>query len=401
MFTNKLLSNNQAFNGIYRGRLLQKSPIDIRVFVPGIYNSQIKESDLERMIDCFPKIQWCAYNLESIDMENQDNNGNGPAMIMFENGDLQRPVVLSYVVIGGGDSSDGYYDENGNWVGGTYSGTGSTGNSNADYIFNELIKAGASIAGASGVLANIDAESGFSTALNSGDNGKASGIAQWHPDRWANLESYCSSKGLDSKSIEGQTAFLIHELQQYSDLWSTICSAQGEQGAYNAAYKMCYDFERPSNKESRSDERGNLAKTNYFQTFKNGTIENKNYVYSNSNIVNEANNYLGVKYVYGGTSPSGFDCSGLTYYVYSKCGISIPRTAEAQWNDSNGKKIDKSNLQPGDLVFFNGSSGSSTNPGHVGIYIGDDKYIHAPYTGEVVKISNLSSRKDYVGAKRY
>lgn len=115
MHTNNLLSNNQAFNGIYRGRLLQKSEDDIRVFVPGIYNSQIKESNLEDMIDCFPKIQWCAYNLESIDINNQDNSGKGPAMIMFENGDLQRPVVLSYVVIGGGDQS-GYYDENGNYV---------------------------------------------------------------------------------------------------------------------------------------------------------------------------------------------------------------------------------------------------------------------------------------------
>ena len=96
-------------------------------------------------------------------------------------------------------------------------------------------------------------------------------------------------------------------------------------------------------------------------------------------IVNTAKQYLGVKYVFGGASPSGFDCSGLVYYVYKQNGININRTTKALIND--GKEISQNNLQLGDLVF--------TDSGHVTIYIGNNKVIHAPQSGDVVKISNL------------
>lgn len=115
-------------------------------------------------------------------------------------------------------------------------------------------------------------------------------------------------------------------------------------------------------------------------------------------LVNEAKKYLGTQYVYGGTSPSGFDCSGLMQYVAGKCGISIDRVAADQYH--NGRSVSKNNLQPGDLVFFKGSEGSAQSPGHVGMYMGNGQYIHAPQTGDVVKISNLSARSDYLGARR-
>ncbi len=119
----------------------------------------------------------------------------------------------------------------------------------------------------------------------------------------------------------------------------------------------------------------------------------------NMNVVNTAKQYLGTPYVWGGTSPSGFDCSGLMQYAYSKNGISIPRTSQEQFK--SGTSVDKNNLIAGDLVFFSGSSGSPSAPGHVGMYIGNGQFIQAPKTGDVVKISNLSDRGDYVGARRY
>lgn len=115
-------------------------------------------------------------------------------------------------------------------------------------------------------------------------------------------------------------------------------------------------------------------------------------------VVNIANQYIGVPYEWGGMSPEGFDCSGFVQYVYNQYGISLPRTTAQQPNV--GTAVDKSELQPGDLVFFRGSKPHSNGIGHVGIYIGNDQFIHAPSTGDVVKISKLSSRKDYKTARR-
>lgn len=117
-----------------------------------------------------------------------------------------------------------------------------------------------------------------------------------------------------------------------------------------------------------------------------------------NNIIDTAVQFLGTPYKWGGASTSGFDCSGLTQYVYSKNGVNIPRTAQEQYN--SGIAVDESQLQEGDLVFFNGYKGKN-GVGHVGIYAGNGQYIHAPKSGDVVKISSLSSRSDYVGARRY
>lgn len=105
-------------------------------------------------------------------------------------------------------------------------------------------------------------------------------------------------------------------------------------------------------------------------------------------------NYLGVPYLWGGTSPSGFDCSGLVQYTYKQLGINISRTSYTQVND--GRKVDKSELKAGDLVFF----ARQGNVHHVGMYIGNGQFIHAPQTGDVIKISNLSDRRDYYTARR-
>jgi len=101
--------------------------------------------------------------------------------------------------------------------------------------------------------------------------------------------------------------------------------------------------------------------------------------------------YLGVPYVWGGSSPSGFDCSGLVMYVYAQLGISLPHYTVAQW--SSTIPISSSEMQPGDLVFFNGL-------GHVGIYIGGGQFVDAPHTGSVVRIDSLGSFGGFDGARR-
>jgi hypothetical protein len=113
-----------------------------------------------------------------------------------------------------------------------------------------------------------------------------------------------------------------------------------------------------------------------------------------------AERFLGVPYVWGGASPfTGFDCSGLVMYVYSQLGIDLTHFSGAQWNEGT-RILTPEDLAPGDLVFFHpGPNG----PGHVGMYIGGGNFIHAPHTGDVVKISSLyesSYSFRYIGAVR-
>lgn len=125
---------------------------------------------------------------------------------------------------------------------------------------------------------------------------------------------------------------------------------------------------------------------------------------SHSEVVPIAKKYLGTPYVWGGTTPSGFDCSGLVQYSYRQLGISLPRTSRTQfWAGSYIPPDRLDLLGPGDLVFF-GRDGDPGRIHHVGIYVGDGQYLHAPQTGDVVRISSLTerinSRGDYVGACR-
>lgn len=114
-------------------------------------------------------------------------------------------------------------------------------------------------------------------------------------------------------------------------------------------------------------------------------------------LYDEATNYLGLKYVWGGASlTKGADCSGFTQQIYKKFGVSLPH--KASYQAKMGTKItSKSDLQAGDLVFF----GSKNNITHVGIYGGDGKFIESPHTGASVRVSKLSSRKDFVSGSRF
>lgn len=123
---------------------------------------------------------------------------------------------------------------------------------------------------------------------------------------------------------------------------------------------------------------------------------------SGSSAVSIAYQYLGVPYVYGGASPSGFDCSGFTMYVYNQLGISLPHGATPQLK--YGTYVSRSELQPGDLVFF---SDGSYPASHVGIYVGDDQFIHASSStgnGYCVCVSSLNTNyysRNFVGGRRF
>ena len=118
-------------------------------------------------------------------------------------------------------------------------------------------------------------------------------------------------------------------------------------------------------------------------------------------IVRTAGRYVGVPYRWGGESPrTGFDCSGLTMVVYRLNGLNLPRSSRQQWKA--GRRIDRSRLKKGDLVFFATSGGNSVS--HVGIYTGGNKFLHAPGRGRQIQTSSLSSkyyRARYVGARSY
>jgi cell wall-associated NlpC family hydrolase len=115
-----------------------------------------------------------------------------------------------------------------------------------------------------------------------------------------------------------------------------------------------------------------------------------------SGVVSLAVQYLGVPYVWAGASPTGFDCSGLVQYVYGRLGITLPHNTVAQWNDPAAVSVPQSQLQAGDLVFFNGLD-------HVGIYVGHGYFIDAPHTGAYVRIDSLHEgwyAANFDGAKR-
>jgi len=115
-------------------------------------------------------------------------------------------------------------------------------------------------------------------------------------------------------------------------------------------------------------------------------------------ILKDAEQFLGLPYIYGGSTPKGFDCSGFTSYIFKQNGISLHRVSRDQYK-YDGVKVNKSELQPGDLVFF----GSNGVVGHVGIYAGNGKMIHSPRTGKSICYTSIETNyytSHYIGAKR-
>lgn len=140
---------------------------------------------------------------------------------------------------------------------------------------------------------------------------------------------------------------------------------------------------------------GNMQEINLGKTSPGNTVVKGD----TAAIMHTAQKYMDVPYVWGGQTPSGFDCSGFTQYVMKQNGITIPRTAAEQF--AAGTAVNKSGLQVGDLVFF---STYKAGASHVGFYMGDGKFIHASSAAEKVSISALDEAyytQRYLGARRY
>jgi cell wall-associated NlpC family hydrolase len=135
----------------------------------------------------------------------------------------------------------------------------------------------------------------------------------------------------------------------------------------------------------------------YRDGWRNGWFFNKD---DRGKIVRTAQRYIGVKYKNGGTTPRGFDCSGYVMYVYEKNGILLPRSVQSQYE--LGKKVSLRQLKPGDLVFF--KTLKRRRYSHVGIYVGDNRFLHAPRTGKRVSYAELDNpywKKRFLGSATF
>ena len=181
------------------------------------------------------------------------------------------------------------------------------------------------------------------------------------------------------------------EIYEYSGNWARISIAEGRYGW------VCKDFITVKKPSVSRGETAGTVKTADEQV--NAQVEEKD---TRRQIVEYAKKFLGVKYVYGSSSPKGFDCSGFTSYVFKHFGISVERTSASQ--GSHGAKINRSDLKPGDLVFFD-TNGGRNAINHVGIYIGGGKFIHASSgSTDRVTISDMTEgfyNKSYMRSRRY
>ena len=204
-----------------------------------------------------------------------------------------------------------------------------------------------------------------------------------------------TSHSILGKSQQGDTAYIIGINQGwYKVIWNnTICYIRSD---YLNLTEIPYE-NRASAKSPLFFRRGKSTGT----AVSVSALQNSANAIGNSKaqkIIATAKQYLGVPYVWGGTSPSGFDCSGLVYYVFRQHGITLNRTAATQYQ--HGTYVAKSNLRPGDLVFFQNTYKEGIS--HVGIYVGDGKFLHAS-SSQGVTISALSNSywtSHYYGARR-
>ena len=389
MINKYLIANKYGFNGIYRAKLITAvDESDIRAYIPGINsinpfdsNGDVDLKIYEKNKLSYPVVQWCCYNLESKELVNI----KGPAWVMFENGDVQRPVCISYSVIGGEGETN----------------AGSVTNITISDSFGEWITK-------------------WTCTIYGNTVGDDNGICGWNGINYHTIKGChvaipisCITGPDDNFPEFSQGYGTVLEVRNPKNGKSVVavvadCGNFGPNGTYNNTTALdlppntqnALDIHDSQSIEYRyighvSSWGGEQLSISDFNTSSGG---------SGSNIVENAKKYLGVPYVYGGATPAGFDCSGLTQYVYNESGITIPRVAADQYKSNSGQFVDKSQLQPGDLVFFTGSNGSKSNPGHVGIYVGNNQMIHAPSTGKTVRYQDISTSyyvNSYVGAKRY
>lgn len=177
-----------------------------------------------------------------------------------------------------------------------------------------------------------------------------------------------------TKQKSDQTAMVAQLKAQENQYGAQLATDQAAEARQAVLAAIQADAARQAAKASATKQ---VALTSHISVSRGGAT------ISSNSLISYASNFLGVPYVWGGTSPSGFDCSGFTQYVFAHFGINLPRVSQDQQNV--GTFISRDNLQPGDLVFF------GTPAHHVGIYVGNGNMINAPHTGDVIKIQTLNS----------
>jgi cell wall-associated NlpC family hydrolase len=186
----------------------------------------------------------------------------------------------------------------------------------------------------------------------------------------------------------------VDDPNQYGD-W--IADIERPAAEYRGRYQLHYD--RAHELLQSADKKTDNAAANAIDAAPGGSLHAGRQAAA---ALAAAKSQLGVPYRWGGSSPgTGFDCSGLVQWAYAKVGIRIPRVTDQQILATNGTAVDRRHLLPGDLVFFRDSSGYVH---HVGMSLGGDKFINAPHTGDVVKISSLADpywKREFAGGRRF
>jgi len=216
-------------------------------------------------------------------------------------------------------------------------------------------------------------------------------VFEQYQEKQADLEKQQGEAQAVLLSLQTDSADYAKQLESVNALASAIDGQISNMAAALAEQERIAAEQKAAQQISSGSGSGSGGNSSWYgETVGNGTGQD---------IVNFAETFLGVPYVYGGTSPSGFDCSGLVYYCYKHFGYSLNRTAAGL--AYNGTAVSATALQVGDIILFTSTDGSYV--GHTGIYIGGGQFIHAPHTGDVVKISNLSDSyytNHYYGARR-
>ena len=224
--------------------------------------------------------------------------------------------------------------------------------SNTTIVFNYLVdELKMNSAAACGVLANIYYESGFDPHME-GDNNTSYGICQWHADRKTNLINYCKSNNLDYTTLEGQLAFLKYELvNSYSKIYNYMLDEKNTaEGAYDAGWYWCYNFEVPANRETVSVTRGNLAKNTYWEQYGKDEIAPP----AISNLQNLENGILLQWKVTAGVSG---------YNIYRKTSLSDAWTQIDSVSDGDINRYTDKNVSCGTNYYYAVTS-----------YVGDNAY---------------------------
>nr|WP_073088442.1 NlpC/P60 family protein [Selenomonas ruminantium] len=192
----------------------------------------------------------------------------------------------------------------------------------------------------------------------------------------------------------GDTGHEVSEIQQALASRGYDVPVDGDYGPATKA--AVADFQKDNNLEVDGEVGVHSYQVLLHRSLPN--IEHKSYFADGNGIIHLAQQFLGVPYVWGGSSPNGFDCSGFVQYVFAQRGIHLPRTADIQI--TAGRPVAKSELQPGDLVFF---ASDYVNISHVGIYVGDGRMIHASSGEGMIAYDSLYRDyrvSHYVGACR-